>query len=337
MASAVWATTVGVSAYGVRFTVRVSDASLLDAALRRLPPGWQRAEPCRGRRYGLRLERGLYELWQGRSFLARSADLEALLDAFQGQTHLHVAEHAASAVFVHAGVVAWDGKAMLLPGRSMAGKSTLVLALLRAGATYLSDNYAVLDHRGRVRPFARPLALRDGPDEPRRRCDAEELGAQVATGALPVRWIVATRYLAGSRWNIKRTSRGRAALALLANAVSARRHPAEVLAALRQAVADAATFEGERGEADEAADQLRRLANGQSSALDDGEQWPESHPWLACGQEGVLSLGPAGRQNLVTVACMPATGWGGPRQWRSRDLLGPVLQRAREVGQHRGR
>jgi len=60
-------------------------------------------------------------------------------------------------------VVAWRGRAILLPGRSYVGKSTLVMELVRAGAVYYSDEYAVLDARGRVHPFAQPVALRE-PD-----------------------------------------------------------------------------------------------------------------------------------------------------------------------------
>ncbi len=45
----------------------------------------------------------------------------------------------------HAGVVAHDGKGLVICGTSGAGKSSLTLALLRAGWEYLSDEIAVLD------------------------------------------------------------------------------------------------------------------------------------------------------------------------------------------------
>ena len=59
---------------------------------------------------------------------------------------------------------------------SHVGKSTLVTALLRAGATYYSDEYAVIDGRGQVYPYARRLSLRATSSEPRRRCGPEEFG-----------------------------------------------------------------------------------------------------------------------------------------------------------------
>src|SRR5277367_3536052 len=42
---------------------------------------------------------------------------------------------------VHAGAVLWRGRALLLPGGTHAGKSSLVTELLRRGATYYSDEY----------------------------------------------------------------------------------------------------------------------------------------------------------------------------------------------------
>jgi hypothetical protein len=66
-------------------------------------------------------------------------------------------------LLVHAGVVAREGRAVLLPGIPNAGKSTLVAALVGSGWDYLSDEAAVLDVRtGRVEPFARTLTLDAG-------------------------------------------------------------------------------------------------------------------------------------------------------------------------------
>ena len=51
-----------------------------------------------------------------------------------------------------AGVVGWENRAIVMPGASFAGKTTLVRAWLEAGATYYSDEFAVLDRAGRVHP-----------------------------------------------------------------------------------------------------------------------------------------------------------------------------------------
>jgi uridine kinase len=39
-----------------------------------------------------------------------------------------------------------------IPGRSFSGKTSLVTALVRAGAVYYSDEFAVIDRDGLVRP-----------------------------------------------------------------------------------------------------------------------------------------------------------------------------------------
>ncbi|HMQ22394.1 MAG TPA: hypothetical protein PKE00_07900, partial [Planctomycetota bacterium] len=64
--------------------------------------------------------------------------------------------------FVHAGVVAVAEAAVILPGLSRAGKSTLVLALVEAGARLLSDEVLAYDPRTRsVLPVPRAIKIRD--------------------------------------------------------------------------------------------------------------------------------------------------------------------------------
>ena len=95
---------------------------------------------------------------------------------------------------VHGGVVAHEGRAILLPGPTHAGKSTLVAELVRQGAPYFSDEYALIDADGRVHPYPRPLLLRDGSgyDQPRL---ATELGGTVAHEPLPAGLIVGVRHV----------------------------------------------------------------------------------------------------------------------------------------------
>jgi hypothetical protein len=67
----------------------------------------------------------------------------------------------AESLFVHAGAVGFDGRGMILVGESGAGKTSTVAALLRRGATYLSDEVALLDpSAGAVMPFAVPMAVK---------------------------------------------------------------------------------------------------------------------------------------------------------------------------------
>jgi hypothetical protein len=61
---------------------------------------------------------------------------------------------------IHAGVLSHRGGALVIPGSSGHGKTTLVAALVQAGFGYLSDEVLALD-RGDATlvPFARPLAI----------------------------------------------------------------------------------------------------------------------------------------------------------------------------------
>ena len=64
-------------------------------------------------------------------------------------------------LFIHAGVVAFAGRGMVLLGHSGAGKTSTVAALVRKGAAYLSDEVALLDPAmGTVAPFVLPMAVK---------------------------------------------------------------------------------------------------------------------------------------------------------------------------------
>src|SRR5262245_38089017 len=61
------------------------------------------------------------------------------IELLERRAHMYLASETRLVAYVHAGVVKWRGAAILLPGRSFAGKSTLVKTLCEAGATYVSD------------------------------------------------------------------------------------------------------------------------------------------------------------------------------------------------------
>lgn len=64
--------------------------------------------------------------------------------------------------YVHAAVVVHEGAGIVLAGESQAGKSTLTLAFVAAGAGFLSDELLAFDPRtGRARAFPRAIKIRD--------------------------------------------------------------------------------------------------------------------------------------------------------------------------------
>jgi len=192
--------------------------------------------------------------------LARRSTPQAALRAFERDVQLYVAEMAPDRVFVHAGVVGCQGRGILLPGRSFTGKSTLVAELIRAGAEYYSDEYAVLDSAGGVYPYPRPLSIRQAESPGRMKQPVHGPDGHAGRGPLPVELVVVCKFRVGGEWRPHRLSPGCGALALLANTVSARRIPTIAMATLRQVVAGATVVASERGEASQVVESILDLA-----------------------------------------------------------------------------
>ena len=185
--------------------------------------------------------------------------LAPLHDRLVSELHFAVATHARSAIFVHAGVVGWRGRAIVVPGRSMSGKTTLTRALVESGADYYSDEYAVIDEAGAVHAYPRPLGVRraDGHSE---QVAPETLGGRIGGPPLPVGLIVQTRYVEGARFAPERSSSARGLLALIDNTVVVRERSGFALDRLTPAARGAVALAGERGDAMEAAAHLLSLS-----------------------------------------------------------------------------
>ncbi|GMR12665.1 MAG: hypothetical protein BMS9Abin29_0856 [Gemmatimonadota bacterium] len=185
--------------------------------------------------------------------VARTMNLGEILAILESELALYVAERAYRRIFVHAGVVGWRGKAILVPGSTMSGKTSLVAALLRAGATYYSDEYAVLDERGSVHPFPRPLSIREEEGALSTKRPAADFGARTGSKPIPIGLVAVTKYKEGATFKPRRQSDGRAVLELLAHTVPARREPRRVFTTLSRAVSGVPVLKGARGEADRVA------------------------------------------------------------------------------------
>lgn len=201
-------------------------------------------------------EGGLYRLYRGGRLIAVSRELDEVMEALDEDLGLYLAAWSPSHLFLHAGVVSWRGRCIVLPGRSCAGKSTLVAALLRNGAQYHSDEFAPLDEGCRVASYPRPLRLRCHAG--RRRVEAAEFGATIGCKPLPVGLVAFTEYEPGACWEPARLSSGDAALRLLCAAVSARRRRHDALRLTATLARSVPCLEGARGEATEAAEAILR-------------------------------------------------------------------------------
>lgn len=266
-----WAVGFSIKSYGVRIGIRSNDPAALDRVCQHLPSEWESVSSSvvdrvysiliggKGTRANVRR---LNLLYGDHVRLARSFDLESLFETFESDLRLFVAELAKHRVFVHAGVVGWKGQAIVIPGRSYSGKSTLVAELVRAGATYYSDEYAVLDSRGRVHPFYKPLELREEGEFRQTKITAAELGGHSGTKPLPVGLVLMTQFKNGARWRPRKLTPGKGVLEMLFNTVSARRSPEKALATLQRVTAQAEVLKGVRGSAAEVVPAVLKRVEG---------------------------------------------------------------------------
>jgi len=258
-----WAAETRVDLYGLKVGIRSNCTEILDQMLLRLPIGWKQARSTQlDRVYSLWANGGSGDpvtLYRGSRRLLQNAGCEEALARLEFDVELFVVENNPARIFVHAGVVGWQGRAIVLPGRSYSGKSTLVAALCRAGATYYSDEYALFDADGKVYAYPRPLRLRAPSNG---RPPANDLNLRPGDGPLPLGLIVLTHYQPAVFWQPRMVSPGEALLALLANTMSARRRPQFVLTALQCALTSSRVLASPRGEAKETTEQLLQLAGG---------------------------------------------------------------------------
>jgi hypothetical protein len=171
-----------------------------------------------------------------------------------------VVQHLTNLRAVHAGTLFLGGRALLLPGATHTGKSSLVAELVRQGATYFSDEYALIDAEGRAHPYPRPLLLRNGNSEQAPTLP-EELNAKVGSEPAPVGWVLSLEYQAGRTWCIQPVPQSLALMDLLRNTPHTLADSPQIVTWFQNAVASALCFAGWRGDAADAANRILDLAS----------------------------------------------------------------------------
>lgn len=277
-------------AFGVRVGIEFTDSALAGLITRCLPAGWKRISPqALDRLYSITttgtspVQLTLAEFTgrdevcvagPGQGTAAISTDprhsshpkkarfhfesMKQFLEVFESDLHLYLAARARTRLFVHAGVVRWKHMGIVIPGRSFSGKSNLVMALMNAGATCYSDEYAVLDPSGRIHAFPRPIRLRANGSRVARRI---HLTDQSPLCPLEKALLLFSKYEENASWNPKKISPGAALMHLLANTVAARACPQRALFVLSRVVERAVAFETLRGEAERTAEALLELCH----------------------------------------------------------------------------
>lgn len=258
-----WEYGFAVSSYGARIGARVNDLELLDQLRARTPYGSTHSETTivdrlfsvmAIKKKNPKLNR--YNLYWDHLLFAKNEPLDSMLDKFDAIASLAIAELSDEKLFVHAGVVEWKDKAILIPGKSHSGKSTLVAEMVKCGATYYSDEFAVIDSQGYVTAYPKPLSLREPGKHIQRNIPIEDIGGKVGNRKLPVGLIVVSQYKQDSIWEPEYLSPGNGLLNLLENTHSALRSPDRAIQSLKKLVTCSRTISSKRDEASDVAPKI---------------------------------------------------------------------------------
>ena len=205
------------------------------------------------------IEKKMYELYKNEESMGLT-DKSDVIEIFNSMLRLTIAEFAVSKVFLHAGVVAWKGKAIVIPARSFKGKTTLVAELVKKGALYYSDEYAVLNKNGYVQSFPKHLSLRGIINEYAQvDYSVESLGGRAGKKQIPVGLILLTEFdsnLTAKKWKPKLLSVGQGIMEIIPHTISIRNDTKFALNVLNKVASRAIIAKSKRGEAKEFVDLL---------------------------------------------------------------------------------
>lgn len=238
--------------FGVRVAVAAISKTQLERIRAILPPGWQPCDPKDAQKR-FTIEVDPLKRWvitrDGDPVNRAGLEFDHVLLLLESQMRSFVALMSPDLIFVHAGAVALGDRLLVMPGYSFAGKTTLVAALVQAGAVYYSDEYALLDEEGLVHAYPRPLSLRN-PDRTRVNTPVGEIGGTAGEDPLRIGQIVVTTYKPGSEWQPRELSPGESVLAMLSHTVAAQTRPEQVMRHITRAVDGAVAIESSRGDAE---------------------------------------------------------------------------------------
>lgn len=216
-------------------------------------------EPVTGKKveqvFEIERTKTLYRLFVNGEGIASCRGKKKFFKFFDAIVRITIGEHAVDRVFMHAGAVGWKGKGIIFPAQSYQGKSTIVTELVRRGADYYSDDFAIFDKKGLLHPFPRIITMRtrDGQfkhyDLP-----VESIGGVAATKPLPVGLVLFTSYEPGAKWNPVTLSPGQGSLEMMPFVLPLRRDPKLSMLSLNSIANSAIIIRSRRGAAEEFAD-----------------------------------------------------------------------------------
>lgn len=248
---------VAFEVYGTRLSVSVPRLELVPRVIDQFPADATPRDPRPGdRQFVLEIgEDGRCAVVLDGTVLNPPQPLEGALAGLRRQLFFHSVDHARDRLVVSAGVVGHEGRAIVLPGPTMIGKTTLVAALVRAGAVYYAEDWGLLDREGLVHPLPTLLYIRN-----KQKVSVESLGGVRGDQPIPVALIASITFRLGAGWNPRPRSQADGMLMLLRSAYGMD-EPRFAMEAARRAAAEALVLEGERGDASEAASALLEIVS----------------------------------------------------------------------------
>ena len=255
--------------FGVVASLESYDPVLLDFALDIAKKGLlgnisfiENKEIAPPNRFGLSFKDGYYVLHQNGTYVTSAESKVVLFKYFSSILRLTIAENAVDRVFVHAGVVGLHGKAVVFPARSFKGKTSIVSELIKAGAEYYSDEYAVIDFNGLVHPFPRDLSVRAGMnDYDEQDVPPNRFGAKIGKVPISIGSVILTEFVEGESWDPKMLTVGEGILETIPHTIPLHSNTEMSLNVLNLAFENAIILKGPRGEAPETATKIIEFLN----------------------------------------------------------------------------
>jgi hypothetical protein len=243
-----WKAGLAVKAFNLTVGFRSSTEEGLDRILPALPSDW-RPTPARqvDLLYSVVAEGGKYRLYAGNGVCGGPVEAAYVPELAAASLRAECVERVTDRVFVDAAVVGYKGRALMLLGNRWSGRSALLVELLREGATYYSHAFAPIDARGRVHPFAQPLAFRRQDDEPLREWDLGSL--RCGTKPLPVSLVALPTLRPSEKWAPTELSPAMTLGRLFGHTSNARRLGKRAFHTLRRTVTKVVALEGHRDDA----------------------------------------------------------------------------------------
>ncbi len=261
----VWEDSFAFESYGVKIVIKSNDRETLERLKQRLPlllpTGIKEIESEIAEHHfsiiWSKTPRQKNLAYKDDEEILRQKSSENKLDSLESKIRLTVAEFASDFVFLHAGAVAYQDKAIIIPARSFSGKTTLVAELAGRGLGYYSDEYAVIDKDGMLHPFTKQLSMRGIINSYEQvDMDVEEFGGRKAEKPINIGLILVSTYKKGSKFMPKLLSSGEGIIESIANSVSIRQNPEFVLKVLGKVMNQAKVVKTNRTEAKQFADKF---------------------------------------------------------------------------------